>query len=740
MCQYGAALMLMLAAGLPDLSVLDDTIQIQHWYYCGPFSLGAREGVIGMSPDIEIDPHYTPDTTEEYVSMLTPGGTVRWQSIIPDHGKIEIVYEMIPWDTLQDYYGVAGISCGTYAYSDFYCAKRVRALVSAQGVSSFKLNGCNHPADPYKDGFFFVPVILDSGLNRVLLKLSGYTSHHFSFMIIPGKAPLYVVNDITKPDIIRKETSLLWLGIPLLNATDTWIRDIRIQIGSTFFNETIHHVPLIAPFCAMKVPVALNAHNTAEIADDSVEITLNITAYDISIDTSLWLYVKDGYEAHVRTFVSSIDNSCQYYAVLPPDDYQVNTDYALIMTCHGAGVRAENQVKAYTQKDWAFVVAPTNRRQYGFDWQDWGRLDFLEVLQDIKAHYRIDENRVYCSGHSMGGHGVWHIATMHPDLFAAIAPSAGWTSFQLYIPWFLQKSEIFAHPDLLAHRNVVLRDDNPLIHLQNLKDVPIYILQGGADDNVPPIQARMFAKYLDMLGCDYVYNEVPDKGHWWDFDSTPGVDCVNLDEMMDFLRKHIRQPQKEKRAIEPLTAGHTVKYAYYSPFILVYGTIGDSTSTSRNFQQARYQSFVWWYRANGFCTILPDTLITEAIMGKYNLILFGNPRTNSLVARINNKLPLHIEADHVVAGRKVVPGYDQCLIAVYPNPLHRERLVCLFSPTSHAAEKIIGAFNPLYSGSGLPDFIVYDCAVLKYGWAGVSAAGLFDRDWKLDPQNSYMGE
>jgi dienelactone hydrolase len=728
----------MFTAILPDPSVLEDTIRIQEWHYCGPFSLGAREGVMGIGPDIEIDPYYTPDTTEEYISILVPTGTVRWQSIISRRDEIEIGYDVLPWDTLQDYYGIAGMLCGTYAYGEFSCFKRSRALVSAQGVSSFKLNGWSYPADPYKDGFLLVPVVLDSGLNRILLKLSGYTSHRFSFVILPGSTPLCIVDDITKPDIMRGDTSVLWFGLPLVNTTDTWIRDIQIQVIGSFFKGTLHHVPSIAPLSAMKIPLALTACHDTEIVDDSIEITLNIAAHDISMDTSLWLYVKDGHEAHVRTFLSSIDSSCQYYAVLPPEAYQADTTYALIMTCHGASVRAEDQIKAYEQKDWAFVVAPTNRRRYGFDWQDWGRLDFLEVLGDIKKHCRIDEDRVYCTGHSMGGHGVWHIATMHPELFAAIAPSAGWTSFQLYIPWFLQKSEIFAHPEVLKYRNIVVRDDNPLLHLQNLQHVPVYILQGGADDNVPPIQGRMFAKYLDMLGYEYIYNEIPDKEHWWDFDSTPGIDCVDLQEIMDFLQKHTRQPRNEKRTIEPQTWGHTIKQAYYNPFILVYGTIGDSTSTSRNFQQARYQSYTWWYRANGFCAILPDTIITEDIMAGYNLILFGNPQTNFLVARINHKLPIRIDGDQVIAGKKTVPGHDLCLIAVCPNPLYREKLVCLFSPTSHEAEKIVGAFNPLYSGSGLPDFIVYDRTVLKYGWAGVIAAGFFDQDWKFDPDASYI--
>ena len=91
-----------------------------------------------------------------------------------------------------------------------------------------------------------------------------------------------------------------------------------------------------------------------------------------------------------------------------------------------------NQSASYAPKTWGHVVAPTNRRPYGFNWEEWGRLDALEVLDIVKERYNIDENRIYLTGHSMGGHGVWHIGSLFPDRFAAIGPSAGWISFWTY--------------------------------------------------------------------------------------------------------------------------------------------------------------------------------------------------------------------------------------------------------------------------------------------------------------------
>jgi len=58
--------------------------------------------------------------------------------------------------------------------------------------------------------------------------------------------------------------------------------------------------------------------------------------------------------------------------------------------------------------------------------------------------------------------------------------------------------------------------------------------------------------------------------------------------------------------------------------------------------------------------------------------------------------------------------------------------------TTKPAEKLIGLFSTLYAGAGLPDFLVYDKSVLKYGWGSIKAAGFFDKDWKFDKELSYV--
>src|SRR5439155_13772943 len=132
-------------------------------------------------------------------------------------------------------------------------------------------------------------------------------------------------------------------------------------------------------------------------------------------------------------------------------------------------------------KTWGHLVAPTNRRPFGFDWEDWGRLDAVEVLDAAARDLGTDRTRTYLTGHSMGGHGAWQVGVTFPDRFAAVGPSAAWISF-----WSYAGARQPASPgpveQMLAR--AALPSDT-LALSPNTTQEGIYILHGGADDNVP---------------------------------------------------------------------------------------------------------------------------------------------------------------------------------------------------------------------------------------------------------------
>src|SRR5262249_37686614 len=170
----------------------------------------------------------------------------------------------------------------------------------------------------------------------------------------------------------------------------------------------------------------------------------------------------------------------------PPSSVSNPHSLALFLTLHGAGVEAIGQADAYEAKAWGHLVAPTNRRPYGFDWEDWGRRDAIEVLELAQRELGTDPRRTYLTGHSMGGHGVWQVGATFPDRFAAIGPSAGWISFRSY-----GGQAAPANPTPV--QSMLLRAASPgdtLALERNYAEQGVYILHGSADDNVPPSEAR----------------------------------------------------------------------------------------------------------------------------------------------------------------------------------------------------------------------------------------------------------
>jgi len=821
------------AAGLPGI---DHMITIDNWHYLGPFSVGAREGI----PSTGIDPaSLDPDQAGPYPSVMVQGGFIEWKATAPDSmGWISTEFEKVPWDTLMDVYGYAGIVNAAYAYAEFEMPDDARALVRAERTGSFDLNGRPYPGDPYAHGYMLTPVVVRKGINRILVKLSGYGDHRFKFEILPPPSALITLEDYTAPDLIEDGAEDLWLGIPILNTTTEWIHDAWLEIGddARVMRQAIT-TGSIAPLCVKKVPVRIRAI-ACEDSSRECSVPIRVIHDGSEYANTLTLRVRSAGESIKRTFISSIDSSCQYYAVMAPSDRDPGRrDYSLIYTLHGAGVKAEGQVDAYKAKPWSYIVAPTNRRPFGFDWQDWGRLDALEVLDAVKRTLPVDQNRVYLTGHSMGGHGVWHVGLSHPDLFAAMAPGAGWTSFDLYVPWFLQKAYVSGDPAARAIRDRALLQDAPHRFVENARNLPVFILQGGADDNVPPYHPRLFVQRLEHLGYEYTYKEDPGRGHWWSIDSLE-VSCVDDPDLIGFFPdksrnrfpKHVslktaniachnRSYWVEIRAQDTpyrdswidasvdedtvrIETGNVrslavtlsrqllpgggatvlldgkswrfdfkdqlvltfsrragefmpgeaepdglvktpglygpIKQATFSPFVLVYGTAGGAAMTDLLLHQARLKAFRWWRRANGLVEILPDSLVTPAIMARRNLVLFGGPEENSVTARISRSLPIRRIEESIYLGEEKIPGPGIAACLVYPNPLSPWKLVTVYMGSDLEGQELSTFFKSIYSGSGLPDFIIFDSSVRGLGWGGMIAAGFFDSRWQLDRDLCYF--
>ena len=85
-----------------------------------------------------------------------------------------------------------------------------------------------------------------------------------------------------------------------------------------------------------------------------------------------------------------------------------------------AGLSPAEGAVAHTIRETFIVVAPQCAH-----FEVWDDAALLDLIDHLVADHRVDRARIYVSGMSMGGFGVWSLAMRHPHRFAAIAPICG---------------------------------------------------------------------------------------------------------------------------------------------------------------------------------------------------------------------------------------------------------------------------------------------------------------------------
>ncbi len=426
---------------------------------------------------------------------------------------------------------------GAYVLVTVQAAADEVVLLNARGHSMVYVNGSPRAGDPYGYGFLNLPIALRAGANELLFSCSR---GGLQVRLAAPPAEVYLqAEDLTAPDHL--DDGGKWLGVVVVNATRRWHNDRTITPVVDGQAQAPTDIGPLAPLTIRKVPVRVAGGPKLQLQLDGAMPPLDVT-----------LRERTASDVHTRTFRSAADGSVQYYAVRPATE--PGPDNALILSLHGAGVEALGQAEAYGPHTWATIVCPTNRRKFGFDWEDWGRIDALEVLAEAEKRYPHDPRRTCLTGHSMGGHGVWQLAALYPDRWAAIGPSAGWISFTSYAG-----ADRPAGADPLAE---ILRaatgTSDTLAMVRNLHMPAVFVLHGDADDNVPVGQARAMRARLADTHPDFHYHEQEGAGHWWDGDPEPGAACVDFKPMFDLFEKSRRPATREVTSIDFTTVSPEV--------------------------------------------------------------------------------------------------------------------------------------------------------------------------------------
>ncbi len=219
-----------------------------------------------------------------------------------------------------------------------------------------------------------------------------------------------------------------------------------------------------------------------------------------------WDTYAAGQEPLVLARIAGSEQSLQYYLLTLPEGWDPEREYPLIVNLHGAGpthplfyvgLSFQTPEEAEEEPDEAeaepegeepelephFVLAPWGRGNNGYGEQ--GEDDVWQALEEVRRDFRVDADRIYLTGHSMGGGGTWHIALRTPDVWAAACPVSGGT-------WGLPPG-----------RGLGI----------NAQHLPFRIWHGEADGSVSVDNAYAMQAELRRYGNEPDMVIVPDQGH-----------------------------------------------------------------------------------------------------------------------------------------------------------------------------------------------------------------------------------
>ncbi|MBN2314564.1 MAG: hypothetical protein JXM79_11585 [Sedimentisphaerales bacterium] len=301
---------------------------------------------------------------------------------------------------------------GSYLYVPYISEKQSVLVLNASGHSEAYVNGELHGGDVYNRGDVHLPVLMNEGTNQLFFQAGRGT---FKVRLYEPPSPVFLLEaDTTVPDLVAGETVDTWGAVIVMNATREQVEGFTLTIDAPGIVNKATQVPSIPLLSIRKVGFRIQGTAPSEPGLISCTLKLHEKTGCPSHRIPLTLEAIHSDQPRKITFVSDIDGSVQYFALrsatpLSHDDPAP----AIVLSCHGAGVQAIGQSRAYSTKSWFHLVAPTNRRPYGYDWEDFDRMDAMEVLDIARKSLKHDPSRIYLTGHSMGEHGAWHLGVTY---------------------------------------------------------------------------------------------------------------------------------------------------------------------------------------------------------------------------------------------------------------------------------------------------------------------------------------
>ena len=186
-----------------------------------------------------------------------------------------------------------------------------------------------------------------------------------------------------------------------------------------------------------------------------------------------------------------LDMEVRYLLYLPPGYNAVqnaNRRWPLIIYMHGIGENGGDPSRIANvpglPRDLetgldvpAIIVSPHNTGEMRDLWYTDA---MVALIENVEQRYRVDPDRIYLTGVSLGAYTAWSMASIMPQRFAAIVPVSGW-----------------GYPD----------------EVPNMRDLNVWAFHGENDLIVPQARHRALIEAHRRAGGDARWTVIQGRGH-----------------------------------------------------------------------------------------------------------------------------------------------------------------------------------------------------------------------------------
>ncbi|MFL2869713.1 MAG: sulfatase-like hydrolase/transferase [Pirellulaceae bacterium] len=178
--------------------------------------------------------------------------------------------------------------------------------------------------------------------------------------------------------------------------------------------------------------------------------------------------------------------------------------------------------------------------------------------------------------------------------------------------------------------------------------------------------------------------------------------------------------------------------AFYSPFVVVLPSAAEMNPVIQRWLDFEFNHFRdrWKSLYRGELPVITDKQLTSEMIRTYNLVLWGTPKTNSVIRRLLNdqnlkhSLPLFWSINDVAMGDQKFSSKNHLPLMIYPNPLNADKYVVINSGPTHREghDRTNSLQNPK-----LPDWSIINLDELPNDVTpgAVVSHGFFDERWQV---------